>query len=462
MRFSIPQDDVKHFYNRAGFGIPFHDTKGKSISSLQKEWDRDASKVQLLTAVEKPDAGERTGKENTKEALQRSRQDLMKLNLSWLEQLRITSTPLQEKMTLFWHDHFSCRTRIPYMAQQQNNTLRIFGREKFEELLPAVSKDPAMLQFLNNQQNKKGSPNENFAREVMELFTLGRGNYTEQDVREAARSFTGWGFNAQGDFQFRPRQHDEEVKSFRGKTGNFSGEDILHMILEDPKTARFITKKIVRYFVHQEGVAPEIEESLSASFYQSGYDIEKLLGLIFSSDWFYETPFTGNRIKSPVELLVSIQNHTGGKFENTQSLIFFQRALGQLLFFPPNVGGWPKGQGWIDSSSLLLRMSLPQLIFHQQENNYEAKDDGDVNSINEAFHGKRNLTLNVDWESIARSFAGTANETVQLAEAFLLARPTTKANRELILTMASKSTRDVEFVKKVFTGYISLPEYQLC
>jgi len=462
MPFSIPGDKVKYFYNRVGFGIPFRGPKSKNTSSLQNEWGNTSSKPQLLSSVEKPVAKEHPAPEKFKEALQKSRQDLMKLNLAWMEQMRTTVSPLQEKMTLFWHDHFSCRTRIPYLAQQQNNTLRIFGFGKFEELLMAVSKDPAMLQFLNNQQNKKGSPNENFAREVMELFTLGRGNYSEHDIREAARAFTGWGFNGGGEFQFHSRQHDEEEKSFRGKTGNFSGEDILHLIIEDPKTAHFITKKIVRYFVSQEDVNPELVESLSASFFQSGYDVEGLLHQIFSSDWFYETRYAGNRIKSPTELLLSIQNHTGGKFENAQSLIFFQRAFGQLLFFPPNVGGWPKGQGWIDSSSLLLRMSLPQMIFHRQENGFEAKDDGDVNSINESFHGKRNLSLVVDWENIARSFSRSANETVELAEAFLLARPTTKVNRELITSMASKSTDDTEFVKKVFTGFMSLPEYQLC
>ncbi len=148
-----------------------------------------------------------------------------------MEKLSATDDPLTEKMVLFWHNHFACRTMVPFLAQQQNNVLRKYALGSFADMLMAVSKDPAMLQFLNNQQNKKGHPNENFAREVMELFTLGRGHYTEEDIKEAARAFTGWGFSLQGEFQFRGKQHDEGEKTFRGKTKKYSGEDIIIAIL---------------------------------------------------------------------------------------------------------------------------------------------------------------------------------------------------------------------------------------
>ena len=225
----------------------------------------------------------------------------------------------------------------------------------------AISKDPAMLQFLNNQQNRKNHPNENFAREVMELFTLGRGNYSEQDVKEAARAFTGWGFNFHGEYQFRQRQHDFNSKNFRGISKDFTGEQILEAILEDKKTAQYITDKLYRYFVSDQNISGKTITAWADSFYRSGYNIEKLLETVFQSDEFNDPVNMGNRIKSPVELLIGLQLHTGGKFDNPQSLVFLQRALGQVLFYPPNVSGWPAGKAWIDSTSLTFRIGLPMV-----------------------------------------------------------------------------------------------------
>jgi uncharacterized protein (DUF1800 family) len=366
-------------------------------------------------------------------------------------------------MTLFWHDHFACRILAPYLAQQHNNTLRKHALGKFDDLLMAVSKDPAMLQFLNNQQNKKDSPNENFAREVLELFTLGRGHYTEEDIRNAARAFTGWAFNpATGTFVFRARQHDAGPKTFRGKTGNFSGEQILSMVLEDKQTARFITRKIWTYLVSHETTDEKILTSLSESFYKSDYNIEKLLSSIFSSDWFYEERFTGNRIKSPVDFLAGMLTHTGGEFENPESLVFIQRALGQILFQPPNVGGWPTGKEWIDSSSLTFRLSLPSIMLKNAPTDFEAKDDGDAN--NAANTAKANkLVFRVDWAPlVSRFMKGTAEESLALIEDYLLAKPTSNANRKLVRESVENSENDNVFIQKAFIGFMSLPEYQLC
>jgi uncharacterized protein (DUF1800 family) len=401
------------------------------------------------------------GKVQFKDVFQKSRGDLMKLNLSWMERLRNTNDPLREKMVLFWHNHFSCRTLIPYLAQQQNNILRKHALGSFADMLMEISKDPAMLQFLNNQQNRKGHPNENFAREVMELFTLGRGNYTENDIKEAARAFTGWGFNIKGEFQFREKQHDFNQKAFRGQTKNFTGEDILGSILEDKQTAKFLTKKIVNYLVAQEFSPENALDDFASSFYKSGYDIGKLVRDILSSDLFYKNDFVGNRIKSPVDLVVGVQYHTASQFTDPQSLIFFQRALGQLLFFPPNVGGWPKGKQWIDSSSLTFRMAMPQLVFHKQETEFQAKEDGDVNSLREK-KSKRDFSLNVDWKNLASHFKGSTENVLQQTESYLLSRPTSEENRKVILNLTAGAKDEADLVKKVFTGIMSLPEYQLC
>ncbi len=424
-----------------------------------------------LQLIEKPtiDQGEMRAlrndssrKEMMKTVLGKSRQNLMKLNNAWMD--RLTNEPsLRERMTFFWHGHFACRTLVPYFAQQQNNTVRTFALDTFGALLMAISKDPAMLQFLNNQQNRKDHPNENFAREVMELFTLGRGNYTEEDVKEAARAFTGWGFNVQGEYQFRQRQHDFGSKTFRGKTKNFTGEQIIEAILEDKLTAQFITTKLYRFFISDQNIPSKIIETWADSFFKSGYDIEKLMRTIFQSDEFNNTANIGNRIKSPVELLIMLQRHTGGKFENPQSVIFLQRALGQILFYPPNVSGWPAGKAWIDSTSLAFRCSLPMLLFGGVETDFETSDDGDANGLGKEREGKRRLHCKADWSMLANRFTKTAAaETIDTIETFLLARPTTKTNRDFISQLAAVAPNDQEFIKKVFIGFMSLPDYQLC
>ncbi len=245
----------------------------------------------------------------------------------------------------------------------------------FGDLLSAVSKTPAMLQFLNNQQNRKQHPNENFAREVMELFTMGRGNYTEQDVKEAARAFTGWGFDGDGQFVFRERVHDEGEKTVLGKTGRFNGDDMLKILLEHRETARYITRKIYRYFVDDVQIDEDRVQTLSGKFYQSGYDIASLMKEIFMSDWFYDTQHVGGRIKPPVELLVGLRRTIPMEFEREETMLLFEGLLGQVLFYPPNVAGWPGGRSWIDSSSLMFRLRLPQVILYSQELNARPKRD---------------------------------------------------------------------------------------
>lgn len=403
-----------------------------------------------------------TSKQNAKQAFVKSRDHIIALNTSWMGQLAEPSIVLREKMTLFWHDHFACRVRFAYLAQQQNNILRKYALGSFKDLLLAISKDPAMLQFLNNQQNKKNSPNENFARELLELFTLGRGHYSEEDIKNSARAFTGWSFNpVSGKFFFREKVHDDEMKTFKGKYGKFSGEDILNIILNDKQTARFITEKIWRYFVSNEELNEEIIGSLAATFYQSDYNIEKLLTEIFSSTWFYEPRFRGNRIKSPVELIAGIATQTGGEFENPHAVLFIQRALSQVLFFPPNVGGWPAGTGWIDSSSLTFRMSLPAVVLKNSETEVEAKDDGDANNATNLAKAKK-LTFTVDWPRLTEQFVkNNSEESLESLEYYLLATPVTEANKKIVRAYAGKSAGDPEFIMKAFIGFMSLPEYQL-
>src|SRR5665213_402250 len=247
---------VKHLWARAGFGMRFGD-----LQTLKNVPITHAVKNLLSEGVAQPihvvqgDAdytalikGDVTAR---KMFAQQQRQQEKDLNLAWVNQMSITDRPLQEKMTLFWHNHFACRTINAWFAQQLNNIQRENALGNFRTLLVQVSESPAMLQFLNNQQNHKGHPNENFARELMELFTIGRGNYTETDIKESARAFTGWGFKPGGEFVMREFFHDDGQKTFIGKAGNFTGDDIINMLLEKKETARFISNKLYKYLVNE-------------------------------------------------------------------------------------------------------------------------------------------------------------------------------------------------------------------
>ncbi len=454
----IPFSQQKHFYSRAGFGLPLASIAQTPAESLRTQCTIKPIKV---IVQDDPSASMSSDTEMLKKKQKKNRSELLELNAVWFTQLTDPQVVIREKMTFFWHDHFACRSRHAFLAQQQINTIRQHALGKFSELLLAVSKDPAMLQFLNNQQNKKDSPNENFAREVMELFTLGRGNYSEDDVKNAARAFTGWTSNPNtGEFLVRAKQHDSGSKTFRGKTGNFSGEDIISMILEDKQTAKFITARILSFFV---GTVPaDILETLTGQFYNSGYDIDKLMSGIYSSEWFYDKKYIGNRIKSPVELIAGIQTHTTGTFGNPLNITYLQKALGQVLLQPPNVSGWPNGREWIDSSSLTFRMSLPGMLLNNIDSAFTAKDDGDVNNDSNKAIKANKISYSVNLNTLTKVFTkDSALATLDAIEAHLLACPALAENKKLVSDLAGKTGSDPEFIKKAFIGFMSLPEYQL-
>ncbi|HEY2648341.1 MAG TPA: DUF1800 domain-containing protein, partial [Puia sp.] len=244
-------------------------------------------------------------------------QDISRLNISWLDEMTTSDAQLLEKMSLFWHGHFATRTANILYDQALLKVIRENALGNFRVLLMNVSKSASMIQFLNNNQNRKSHPNENFARELMELFTIGRGNYTEMDVKESARAFTGWGATLQGGFDFRSRQHDDGVKTFFGKTGNFSGEDILEILLAQKQTSIFLTKKIYRFFVN-DIVDEEKINMLAKQFFESGYNIRALMISIFTSSWFYDQKNIGCQIKSPVLWLVGLRRQLPMEIQNPQ------------------------------------------------------------------------------------------------------------------------------------------------
>jgi uncharacterized protein (DUF1800 family) len=373
-----------------------------------------------------------------------------------------SDTQLLEKMAFFWHGHFACREINIYFQQQLLDVIRTNALGNFGDLLRGVSKSAAMLAFLNNQQNRKRQPNENFAREVMELFTLGRGHYTETDIKEAARAFTGWGFDLSGNFVFRKQFHDEGEKKVLGKTGNFEGDDIIDILLANKQTAIYITRKIYRFFVND--IPDEAMVSkLAAEFYASGYDIKKLMSSIFLSSWFYEEKNRGVIIKSPVQLISGLRRLLPMRFNNEEVQLLYQRLLGQVLFYPPNVAGWPGGKNWIDSSSLMYRLRLPRLLNSDEQLAARPKDDDDVmmGMADKAKAAPRNGKINVDieWPVFVSAFSKTPR-TDLLPHMALCLLPHAMIDAQVIGKYTNAESRE-SYIRTAAIQLMSMPEFQL-
>ena len=403
--------------------------------------------------------------EKRKQMRAASRQQIRNLNLAWLDEMVNSEQQLREKMSLFWHGHFASRNINILYQQQLLHVIRRNALGSFADLLQEVSKSAAIINFLNNNQNRKDHPNENFAREVMELFTLGRGNYTEVDVKEVARAFTGWGTNLQGEFVFRKFQHDEGHKTVFGKKGNFNGDDVLQLLLEQKQTAVFITRKIYRFFVN-EIVDEQRVQSLAEKFFQSNYDISSLMKAIFSSEWFYDAKNIGCRIKSPVELLAGMQRVLPMEVENKTVFLLMQNLMGQLLFYPPNVAGWPGGKSWIDSSSLMLRLRIPAMLFDTQELNMTPKTDDDqqmgMAEINRKPGVQKQLIrADIQWEKYIPRFSKVPREALLPAlSKLLLQTPFTNVAGALEKHIDASSREN--FIRTATIRLMSTPEYQLC
>ena len=286
--------------------------------------------------------------------------ETQRLGLWWANRMFSTRRPLEEKLTLFWHGHFATgenKVRDYRMMIRQNEMLRARASGAFRDLLVGILKDPAMLVYLDNGENVKKHPNENFGRELLELFTMGVGNYTERDVREAARAFTGWTNDVLA-FRFDADQHDFGQKTFLGRTGTFDGEDIIDAILAQPVTAEFVAAKVYRFFVRDE-IAGPVKADLGRTYRDSGYQMKPLLKRILLSKDFYSPPAFATQIKSPVHLVVSTYRKMSlGQVPTIPDFGRMTSGLGQSLFDPPNVAGWAGGRTWITPSTLLNRGNL--------------------------------------------------------------------------------------------------------
>ena len=454
---------IKHLYSRAAFGISYPALQNlngwnikRAVSQLFKASEQFEELLLLKTVATVVKFKSMLGEEQKKELIRKARQNVRLLNTRWLQKMATTDAQLREKMTLFWHGHFACRSQNAMFLQDLNNIHRKHALGNFKAMLLEVSRSPAMLQFLNNQQNRKGKPNENFARELMELFTLGRGNYTETDIKEAARSFTGWGYDQQGNFQFRKALHDEGSKNFFGSTGNFDGTDIIDRILEKPETAHFIARKLYTFMVSDTIDEVRVKE-LGTHFYQSNYEISALLKKMLTADWFYEESLIGSKIKSPIELLVGINRHFAVKYTNPDVLLRFQKALAQVLFYPPNVAGWPGGRNWIDSSSLMVRLKIPSLILNAGIIDFDGKTDIEDESVI-AMNRVKRLAVERQVPSVPgwEEFLSGLPQKIRMKElAGFLMQPAITPQR-------LKSLENNSEIKSAVIELLSMPEFQLC
>ncbi|SMG23803.1 DUF1800 domain-containing protein [Paraburkholderia susongensis] len=373
-------DDARFFLTRAGFAPDNAElaqyaglTREQAVDRMLATTRTDAiSPLPEWVAEPIPTRAERsawsTDERREQQRLLSQRYEL--LRAWWLREMLNTPSPLTERMTLFWHNHFtSGQDKVPYPQRmaQQNMLLRRHALGNFGEMLHDVAKDPAMLQYLDGASNRKGRPNENFAREVMELFTLGEGHYTQRDVAEAARAYTGWSLDPDTQtYVWRADQHDDGEKTVLGQAGPFDGDQVLDILLARPETATFVTTKLWREFV-SDTPDPARIEPIAGQFRASHYDIKAALRGLFLSDAFWSDDTRGVLVKSPVEFVVGTLRAFDIGYDNTAPFAAQTRALGENLFYPPNVKGWPGGTTWINSSTLLARKQFVEQLFRATE-----------------------------------------------------------------------------------------------
>ncbi len=420
-----------------------------------------------------------------KELLRQQRGNLEDLQLWWLKRMILQKRPLQEKMTLFWHGHFATsadKVKDSFLMWKQNELFRGNAVGSFRTLVREVSKDPAMLRYLDNATNRKQQPNENYARELMELFTMGEGNYTEQDIKESARAFTGWNLREE-EFFYNERVHDDGVKTFLGHTGPLDGQDVIDIILTRPCTAEFMVRKLWRYFAYDDP-EDEVVKPLAEVFRRGNYEVKPVLDMVFRSKGFYSDKAVRNQIKSPVQLVVgALRTLEVSLPPQPRVLLLATRSMGQLLFFPPNVKGWDGGQAWINSTTLLNRYNFANAIVHGEmpvgmlnSLRPQAKGaDKRLERMKERFGDTVRIPFHFDVETLCdQSQLQTAERCADHFWELLVQAPAAPTQRQTLVkylttgaeggtvTFSPKQTYIVDKLKGLVHLIMSSPEYQLC
>lgn len=369
---------AEHLLNRAGFGAPAHEIERAVLRGhaglLHELLGGDPfherpfyARVRAERGLEAYLAGLPPEERRVEVRRLRNEDDeqLRDFLTWWVERMLDGEDPLRERMTLFWHGFFTSSQQDvnnSYEMIMQNQFLRKNALGSFAHLVHGIARDPAMLEYLDNDESRRGSPNENFARELMELFTLGEGHYTEQDVQEAARAFTGW-TDRHGRFRYNVEKHDDGEKTVLGVTGRLDGDDVIEVLLAQDACARHLARHLLAYF---EGVEPDVArlEAYAALLRREEYEVAPFLEHLFGDPAFYRDEVVGTRISSPIDFLVGAARRLGCE-PPARLVLIGAAALGQRLFDPPNVQGWEEGPAWITTSTLMQRGNLAGVLLEQ-------------------------------------------------------------------------------------------------
>jgi uncharacterized protein (DUF1800 family) len=369
-----------HLLNRAGFGVP--GDKPNHLVSLGPEAavcdlvdydDRPFPFPEpdfLLTGADReqmramrPSMTKEERDDLRKQLRRFNRQAIARLTAWWFDRMASTPRPLEEKLTLFWHGHFATsaqKVKSAALNYQLHSAIRRHASGNLKALTTAVGQSPAMLQYLDNARSSRKRPNENWARELMELFTMGQGEYTEKDIKESARAFTGWSNRGQH-FVFNRRRHDDGVKTFFGRTGSFTGEDIISIIFDQEATARHFARELWTFFAN-DGPDPHVINGLAATLRDHDFDLKPMLQQMFLSEAFYSEDAMGAQIKSPAQFLVQLAHDLQLDPPPYRRMGAASASLGQQLFYPPSVKGWDGNRAWINADTILRRYNLPDTL----------------------------------------------------------------------------------------------------
>ena len=491
-----------HLLSRAGFGAPASEIDAAAARSpedvvadlvdferVKEHFDAPAWAVgehaadrvdkKLYKEMRELSADEKKAKQ--KELRQTEQEQIRELRGWWLKQMRFTKRPLQEKLTLFWHGHWASsaeKVKSSYALFLQNETLRKMANGNFHEMTVAMAKDPAMLIYLDNAQSRSAHPNENFARELMELFTLGIGNYTEDDIKNSARAFTGWSVGQEKlEFQNRRFIHDDGEKTFMGRKGNFDGGDIISIILDQPACAPYIAKKLWTFFAY-ENPAPELVDKLAATLRESKWDLKPMLKQMFLSKEFYSKTAVRTQIKSPVQWLVGTARMLDSPLPDADTCNGILFMLGQVLFAPPSVKGWDGGYAWITTNSLFSRYNFagilikggklmtenaPDMMGNVKNNGSGNKQSGQIQKVIRAMANSASL---VDCAKVLPPAARTDKDHALACLEWQLYRAelTDKENAELRESLAKMPDPEKwsdDEIRTILHTMMSTPFYQL-
>lgn len=422
-----------HLFRRAAFSAP--------LKTLQQAVKADPQTLvdELLHACDEPPEFQTQMQSLLAAALATG--NSKQLAAWWAYRMLSTPAPLLEKMTLFWHGHFATSAQKvddADLMSTQNQLLRRHALGCFSDLLLQISKDPAMLIFLDSASNRKAHPNENYAREIMELFCLGEGHYTETDIRELARCFTGWEVKRKK-FRFNRYQHDTGSKTVLGRTGNFGGEEGVRTVASQPQAASFIAGKLVSFFVMDEPIpTAALVAPLADDLQNNGFLIRPVVRRILTSNLFYSAHSMARKIRSPVDFAIGFANGLKAS-TNTFELAQWLEQLGQGLFYPPSVKGWDGGRSWINSSTLLGRSNLIQEFLTSSKSRFDR--------------------MSLD-EFLQQQGVTDAEALISYFEDLYFAVPIPTAAREKIIRLSQQSSRQ-NAMKTVTQTLCTLPEFQL-